>query len=84
MLVYGFAGKNGINNCGDNMKLNKSQRKELSKTLFDVSKLVVVVIILNPLASKENIGIKLGSAIFGVIATIVLSIWALSLLEGEE
>ena len=66
------------------MKLNKSQRKELSKTLFDVSKLVVVVIILNPLASKENIGIKLGSAIFGVIATIVLSIWALSLLEGEE
>ena len=66
------------------MKLNKSQRKELSRAVFDVSKLVVVVIILNPLMSKENIGIKMGSVIFGVIATTILSIWALSLLEGEE
>ena len=66
------------------MRLNKFQRKELSKALFDVSKLVVVVIILNPLTSKESIGIKMGSGGFGVIATIILSIWALSLLEGEE
>ncbi len=66
------------------MKLNKSQRKELSKTLFDVSKLVVVIIILNPLTSRESVGIKLGSVVFGAIATIVLSVWALSLLEGEE
>ena len=66
------------------MKLNKSQRKELSKTLLDVSKLIVVIAVLNPLASKENVGIKVVSFIFGTITTIMFSIWALSLLEGEE
>jgi len=66
------------------MKLNKSQRRELSKTLLDISKLIVVIAVLNPLTSKESVGIKVISFMLGTIATAIFSIWGLSLLEGEE
>ena len=65
------------------VRLNLSQRKELSKALFDVGKLVVVILVLNPLISKEELGVKILSTCIGLATAFGLFSWALLLLKDE-
>ena len=63
------------------VKLNKLQRENLSKSLFDIGKLVIAMIALGPLVSPARLSIKIMLLISGIMLTTILFIWATTLLK---
>ncbi|MFH1958078.1 MAG: hypothetical protein ABIJ15_06340 [bacterium] len=63
------------------MRFNKIQRKELAKTLFNAANLILAIVILTPIVSKEKFGFL---SLLGGFFWLIFIISATILLKGVE
>lgn len=63
------------------IRFTKRQRENIAKALFDISKLIIAMLVLGPMVSKE--GIRPGLLVFGFIAFLLVFSFAIKVDKGE-